>query len=139
MAFVDWSQIKEVDCSKPYKTFLDLKNRDQIFLINFKELSIRNVPVENVSIKENNDYKILNRFEVSFLIPGVDKVIISDGNCYITKVKINYKDEYIATDNRIAEVIIDLLRSRNSYQWDCLHNIFGRTSNKHIDNNIKLC
>ena len=31
MAYVDWSSVKEIDCSKPYKTFIDLKNGDAIF------------------------------------------------------------------------------------------------------------
>ena len=41
MAFVDWSQVKEVDCSKPYKTFLDLSKDDKIYLIDFKDLTIK--------------------------------------------------------------------------------------------------
>ena len=70
MAFVDWSQVKEVDCSKPYKTFLDLKDGDAIFLIDFKNLELKTLYIENISTKENNSYKINNRFKVSFVIPG---------------------------------------------------------------------
>jgi len=138
MAYVDWSQVKEVDCSKPYKTFIDLKDGDAIFLIDFKELELKTLYIENISTKENNAYKINNRFEVSFVIPGVEYVRISDGNKYLDKVHINYKDEYITTDNRIAEVIIDLLRSRNSYQWNCLTSIFGNPTNKYAEKEIRL-
>jgi hypothetical protein len=138
MAYVDWSQVKEVDCSKPYKTFIDLKDGDAIFLIDFKELELKTLYIENISSKENNAYKINNRFEVSFVIPGIEYVCISDGNKYLDKVHINYKDEYITTDNRIAEVIIDLLRSRNSYQWNCLTGIFGNPTNKYAEKEIRL-
>jgi len=138
MAFVDWSQVKEVDCSKPYKTFLDLKDGDAIFLIDFKELELKTLYIENISSKENNAYKINNRFEVSFIIPGIEYVRISDGNKYLDKVHINYKYEYLTTDERIGQTIIDLLRSRNSYQWNCLTGIFGNPTNKYAEKEIRL-
>lgn len=138
MAYVDWSQVKEVDCSKPYKTFLDLKDGDAIFLIDFKELELKTLYIENISTKENNAYKINNRFEVSFVIPGIEYVRISDGNKYLDKVHINYKYEYLTTDERIGQTIIDLLRSRNSYQWNCLTGIFGNPTNKYAEKEIRL-
>lgn len=140
MAFVDWSQVKEVDCSKPYKTFLDLKDGDAIFLIDFKNLELKTLYIENISTKENNAYKVNNRFEVSFVIPGIEYVCISDGNRYLDRVHINYKDEYFTTDERIGEMILSLLRSRNEYQWDCLTGIFGnQLSGKFEPAHIKLC
>ena len=140
MAFVDWSQVKEVDCSKPYKTFLDLKDGDAIFLIDFKNLELKTLYIENISTKENNAYKVNNRFEVSFVIPGIEYVCISDGNRYLDRVHINYKDEYFTTDERIGEMILSLLRSRNEYQWDCLTGIFGnQISGKFEPAHIKLC
>ena len=125
MAFVDWSSVKEIDCSKPYKTFLDLKDDDVVFLIDFKNLELKPLYIENVSTKENNAYKINNRFEVSFVIPSIEYVCISDGNKYLDRVHINYKDEYLTTDERIGETILSLLISRNEYQWGCLTGIFG--------------
>ena len=140
MAFVDWSQVKEVDCSKPYKTFLDLKDGNAIFLIDFKNLELKTLYIENISTKENNAYKVNNRFEVSFVIPGIEYVCISDGNRYLDRVHINYKDEYFTTDERIGEMILSLLRSRNEYQWDCLTGIFGnQLSGKFEPAHIKLC
>ena len=140
MAFVDWSQVKEVDCSKPYKTFLDLKDGDAIFLIDFKNLELKTLYIENISTKENNSYKINNRFEVSFVIPGIEYVRISDANKYLDRVHINYKDEYLTTDERIGEMILSLLRSRNEYQWDCLTSIFGnQLAGKFEPAHIKLC
>jgi len=138
MAFVDWSQIKEIDCSKPYKTFLDLKDGDAIFLIDFKNLELKTLYIENISTKENNAYKVNNRFEVSFVIPSIEYVCISDGNRYLDRVHINYKDEYLTTDERIGQTIIDLLRSRNSYQWNCLTDIFGNPTNKYVEKEIRL-
>ena len=139
MAYVDWSSVKEIDCSKPYKTFIDLKDGDAIFLIDFKNLELKTLYIENVSTKENDTYKINNRFEVSFIIPGVDHICISDGNKYLDKVHINYEDEYLTTDERIGEIIIDLLRSRNSYQWGCLTGIFGGPMSNYAHKDIKLC
>lgn len=127
MGFVDWSSVKEIDCSKPYKTFIDLKEGDAVFLIDFKNLELKTLYIENISTKENNAYKINNRFEVSFVIPGIEYVCISDGNKYLDRVNINYKDEYLTTDERIGETILSLLRSRNKYQRECLNEIFGKS------------
>ena len=127
MGFVDWSSVKELDCSTPYKTFIDLKDGDAVFLIDFKNLELKTLYIENISTKENNAYKINNRFEVSFVIPGIEYVCISDGNKYLDRVNINYKDEYLTTDERIGETILSLLRSRNKYQRECLNEIFGKS------------
>ena len=136
MAFIDWSSVKEVDCSKHYKTFLDLSENDKIFLIDFEKLDIKDFIIKNITIEENNSYKILNRFEVKFEIPGVAYISISDGNRYLDKTYINNKDAYLVTDKRIAEIIIDLLRSRNSYQWKCLTGIFGNPLNKYAEKDV---
>lgn len=140
MAFVDWSSVKEIDYSKPYKTFIDLKDGDAIFLIDFKKLELKTLYIENISTKENNAYKVNNRIEVSFVIPDVNYIRISDGNKYLDRVHINYKDEYLTTDERIGETILSLLRSRNEYQWGCLTGIFGnQLSGKFEPAHIKLC
>ncbi len=139
MAYIDWSSVKEIDCSKPYKTFIDLKDGDAIFLIDFKNLELKTLYIENISTKENSAYKVNNRFEVSFVIPGVDLVCISDGNKYLDRVHINYKDEYLTTDERIGATILSLLRSRNEYQWGCLTGIFGNPMDQYAHRQIKLC
>ena len=139
MAYVDWSSVKEIDCSKPYKTFIDLKDGDAIFLIDFKKLELKTLYIENVSTKENNTYKINNRFEVSFKIPEIDYVRISDGNKYLDRVHINYYDQYLTTDERIGETILSLLRTRNKYQWGCLTEIFGNPMGQYAHKQIKLC
>ena len=140
MAFVDWSSIKEIDCSKPYKTFIDLKDGDAVFLIDFKKLELKTLYVENVSTKENNAYKVNNRIEVSFKVPELDRICISDGNKYLDRIHMNYnKDEYLTTDERIGETILSLLRSRNEYQWKCLTGIFGNPMSNYAGKEIRLC
>lgn len=141
MAYVDWSMVDEVDCSEPYKTFNDLKDNDKIYLIDFKNLTIKELIIKNPVKRENNSYKILNRFEVTFEISGVThtNIIISNGNLYLDRVFINYEESYITTDKRLAESIINLLRLRNTYQWECLTGIFGHPLTEYSAREIKLC
>ena len=128
MAFVDWSEIKDIDYSKPYKTFNDLETNDEIYEINFKELTLIPVNIEIVE-KKKSSYGIhdLNRYEVLFKIIDEQYSItrVNDGNQYLSIAHINYKERFFCTDKRIGEVILDILRHRNSYQWSCFSNIFG--------------
>jgi len=131
MAYVDWSMIKEVDCSIPYKTFNDLEDNDKIYLIDFKNLTIKEFIIKNPIKKENNSYKILNRFKITFEIPEIEHITIDNGNCYLERVFINYEESYITTDKRLALTIIEILKLRNSYQWECLTGIFGQPLNEY--------
>lgn len=128
MAFIDWSEVEDIDYSRPYKTFNDLKTNDEIYEINFKELTLIPVNIEIVE-KKKSSYNIhdLNRQEVLFNIIGeqYDIARVYDGNQYLSSVHINYKERFFCTDKRIGEVILDILRHRNSYQWSCFSNIFG--------------
>jgi len=125
MAFLEH---KPVDCSIPYKKFQELKNSDIIYEINYKTFEITPYNVENIKIskvKEWDDRK--NCYEVEFNIPLLENYRpfkISDGNCYIWH---NYGDHemFFTTDKRIAEIIIDIMKKRNSYQWSEFHAIFG--------------
>jgi hypothetical protein len=73
--------------------------------------------------------------------PDRNEIIsIYDGNQYITRVNINYKDEYITTDDRIAYTVIELLKERNNRQWKMFSNIFGNPiNNRYSPRDIKLC
>ena len=128
MTYVDWSKIKDVDYSIEYKTFNELKDDDTIYEIDFKELTLIPLVIEDYK-KEKRSYGIhdLNRFEVLFKIKDEKYSItrVSNGNQYISKVNINYEERFLTTDKRIGEEIIDLLRARNSYQWSVFSNIFG--------------
>ena len=125
--FVDYTQIPDVDYSRLYKTFNNLETNDEIYEIDFKELKLIPIKVEIVE-KKKSSYGIhdLNRYEVLFNIIDEKNSItrVYDGNQYLSKVNINYKDRFLCTDKRIGEVVIDILRSRNNYQWICFSNIF---------------
>lgn len=116
------------DYSIPYKTFNDLKNGDKIFVIDYKSLEIIEYEISDYENKKSNDYYKVNCIEVSFRIPALENyniMRIYNGNTFIFKTSYNYKDLFICTDKRICEVIIDLLHSRNNYQWSCFSEIFG--------------
>ena len=143
MAFVDWSEIEDIDYSKPYKTFNDLETNDEIYEIDFMELKLIPIKVEIVE-KKKSSYGIhdLNRYEVLFNIIDEKNSItkVSDGNQYLSIAHINYKDRFLCTDKRIGDVIIDILRHRNNYQWACFEEIFGYPfAGRYEPAHIKLC
>ena len=143
MAFVDWSEIEDIDYSTPYKTFNDLETNDEIYEIDLKLLKIIPIKVEIVERKKSS-YGIhdLNRYEVLFNIIGEKYSItrVSNGNQFLSMVSINYKDRFLCTDKRIGDVIIDILRHRNSYQWACFEEIFGHPfAGRYEPAHIKLC
>ena len=143
MAFVDWSEIEDIDYSIPYKTFNDLETNDEIYEIDFMELKLIPIKVEIVE-KKKSSYGIhdLNRYEVLFNIIDEKNSItkVSDGNQYLSIAHINYKDRFLCTDKRIGDVIIDILRHRNNYQWACFEEIFGHPfAGRYEPAHIKLC
>ena len=142
MAYIDWSQIKTVDYSRPYKTFNDLETNDEIYEIDFRNLKIIPIKVEIVEKKKSSygSYD-LNRQEVLFNIINEQYSItrVDDGNQYLSKVHINYHERFLCTDKRIGDVIIDILRNRNSYQWACFEEIFGHPFRGNFESSIKLC
>lgn len=126
MAFVEYNP-REVDYSTPYKTFTNLNDGDTIYIIDFKQLKVEPVIIDKYRKKEVN-YNIHdhNHIEVEFTIKDTYNFMrVSDGNRYVAKVSLNYADTYIVTDERICDVIIDLLRSRNAYQYGVFSSIFG--------------
>ena len=116
------------DCSIPYKTFQELKDSDIIYEINYRVFELKPYNVEGVKLKKVPEYdERKNCYEVEFKIPLLDNYRpfkISDGNCYIWH---NYSDNemFFTTDKRIGEIIIDIMKKRNSYQWSEFHAIFG--------------
>jgi len=141
--FVDYTQIPDVDYSKLYKTFNDLETNDEIYEIDFIELKLIPIKVEIVE-KKRSSYRIhdLNRYEVLFNIIDEKNSItrVNDGNQYLSIANINYKERFFCTDKRIGEVVLDILRHRNSYQWSCFSNIFGNPlAGKFEPAHIKLC
>ena len=133
---------KPYDCSIPYKKFQELKNGDIIYFIDFKCLRLDKYNVENVKVKEVpswDDRK--NCLEVEFIISGFDKDYdqrVSDGNCFIYPFYSNGEGRFFTTDERIGKTILDILRHRNSYQWNSLTSLFGSPLNKYAYKDIKL-
>lgn len=147
MAYVDITQFEDHDYSVHYKTFNDLKADDNVYLIDLNNLEIIKCNIIDCDVKEAT-YGIhdINRFEVKLtMIDPYDSdrkeyVSIYDGNQYITRVNMNYKDEYITTDKRIADIIISLLKTRNNLQWSMFSHIFGNPiGNRYEPRDIKLC
>ena len=116
------------DCSIPYKTFNDLKDSDIIYEIDYKTFDIKPYNIENVKIKKVPEYDDRkNCYEVEFNIPLLENYRpfkVYNGNCYIWH---NYGEHemFWVTDKRIAEIVIDIMKKRNSYQWSVFQGIFG--------------
>ena len=147
MAYVDITQFKDHDYSVPYKTFNDLKADDNVYLIDLNNLEIITCNIIDCDVKEAT-YGIhdINRFEVKLTMidpynsDRKEYFSIYDGNQYITRVSMNYKDEYITTDKRIADIAISLLKTRNDRQWSMFSRIFGNPNNNRYEpRDIKLC
>lgn len=140
MAFVEFH---ERDCSTPYKKFQELKDGDNIYMINYKDLSIDKYMIKDVEVTKVKEYDWRkNCFEVKLKILGFDRDYeqkVIDGNCFIDTFYSNGEGTFFTTDERIAESIIDLIRKRNHYQWNCLTGIFGSPMNKYATKDIKLC
>ena len=153
MAFVDWLNVEEVDHAKPYKTFNDLKDGDNIYIVDFKQMEIRELKISDYKKKDRSDYKSKNLTEVEFKVNesyntknknnsyciGNSYVRISDGNQYFSNAYVDYTEVYYSTDSRIANIILKLLQYRNSYQWNCLTGIFGNPMGQYAHQQIKLC
>ena len=130
------------DCSVPYKKFQELTDNDFIYMIDYKNLSIEKyelIDVKVKKVKEWDDRK--NCFEVKLKIIGFDKdyeQTVYDGNCFIYSFYSNGVGRFFTTDERIAKSIIEIIRQRNHYQWECLTGIFGSPLNKYAERDIKL-
>ena len=130
------------DCSIPYKKFQELTDKDFLFMIDYKSMSIKNFEVSDikvVKVKEWDDRK--NCLEVKLRIIGFDndhEQSVYDGNCFIYSFYSNGEGTFFATDERIAKIVLDILRQKNSYQWSCFTSIFGNPMGRYAVRDIKL-
>lgn len=139
MAYVEF---KQYDCSVPYKKFQELKDGDNIYMINYKDLSVDKYMIKDVEVTKvrEHDWR-KNCYEVMMKIIGYDYEYpksVSNGNCFIDTFYSNGEKTFFTTDERIAESIIDLIKQRNHYQWNCLTGIFGHPMNQYATKDIKL-
>ena len=70
MAYVEF---KEYDCSVPYKKFQELKDGDNIYMINYKDLSVDKYMIKDVEVTKvrEHDWR-KNCYEVMMKIIGYD-------------------------------------------------------------------
>jgi len=127
MAYLEYPD-KDIDYSIPYKTFNELKDQDTIFVIDITNIEYKEYKIDKYSKREVKAFRVLNKFEVEFIIPELDKyenTKIYDGNSYLAQLNYKRNEIFIATDERIANMIKHVIHSRNAYQWSTFSSIFG--------------
>lgn len=122
------------DYSTPYKTFNDLDLDDNIYIIDIKNVSYKKYQIKEYIKEESKSYYKQNCFEIEFKIDvdgKLKKFNVYDGNRFLEKVTLfsntynNDEDTFISTDERICELVIEILKSRMNYQWGEFLRIFG--------------
>lgn len=132
------------DCSVPYNRFQDLKDGDIIYFIDFKSIELKRYIVENINIKEVPEWDDRkNCLEVELVISGFDEdriQRIANGNNYIYEFYLNGNGYFFTTDERIGKSILNIIRSRNAYQFDIFNHIFGKSNSyfEFKDQDIKI-
>ena len=132
------------DFGDHYKLFKDLIDGDTIYCIDFKEMSILTHNVSCIKITDISDYYSKNRLKVEFEITGNplkhhDIITIYDGNTFINEQWDGQEKYFFTTDIRIAQSIIDIIRTRNNYQWNTFTSIFGNPMSGYATKEIRLC
>lgn len=125
-------KIEEKDYSTPYKTFNDLNLDDDIYIIDIKNVSYEKYKIKEYIKEKSKSYHKQNCFEIEFKIEingKLEKINVYDGNRFLEKVTL-YSNAYnintfISTDERICELVIDILRTRMNYQWEEFSRLFG--------------
>ena len=125
----------------PYKLFKDLKDDDYIYLIDFKDLKIVPIQVYSIKVTDISDYWSTDRHKVEFDTSDIKlchEPTIWDGNTFIAEIYDGQKTLFFTTDERIGKSILDIIRQRNSYQWETFTHLFGTQLNRYADKEIKL-
>ena len=122
------------DYSIPYKTFNDLYLDDNIYIIDIKNVSYEKYKIKEYIKEESKSYYKQNCFEIEFKIEvdgKLKKFNVYDGNRFLERVTLfsntynNDEDTFISTDERICELVIEILKNRMDYQWREFSRIFG--------------
>jgi len=121
------------DYSTLYKTFNDLDSNDNIYIIDIKNVSYKKYKIKEYIKEKSKSYDKQNCFEIEFKIEidgNVKKFNVYDGNRFLERVTLlpntyNNEDTFISTDERICELVIEILKSRMNYQWGEFSRIFG--------------
>lgn len=118
---------KERDFSKPYKTFNDLSEGDEIFMYDIEDNEVYDCKVSKIEKEDASSYFDVNRKEVKLV---VDKLgvcsygfTVYDGNTFISMY--HNGECFAITDSRIVEQIKYIIMHRNQYQWSTIMKVFG--------------
>lgn len=127
------------DFSENYKTFLDLKDGDSIFVLDYKNVNIEEHKISKYSKEDKSDYFKKGFYVVQFEIPDLDnrQVKIYNGNQLIEKDG----EIFYSTDKRLCQTIKDIIYKRNNYQWETITNCFGNPMSRYryADKPVVLC
>ena len=130
------------DFGEQYKLFKDLKDNDNIYVIDYETIQTKTYTVNNVKVENKSDYFNENYYIVEFNIPEIDQqyaLKACDGNTYIQHIRVKYDELFFTTDKRIAESICEIMRYRNSYQWNHFTSLFGNPMARYADKPVILC
>lgn len=130
---------EERDCSVPYKTFKDLDNGDAVYVVMVDHINKVKCKIENYSKKDVSDMWNHNCTKVEFKLPEYNtqkEFSIYNGNVFIEEI---YHDNaFMVSDERIADMICTIMRTRNGCQWNQFTNIFGNPMSRYADKPVVL-
>ena len=129
------------DCSIPYKTFNDLKDNDEVFVINPKDLTTKNHIIFGYEKFENKiSISMKNCYTVRFMLRDSEPILheILNGNMFISGIHINYELFYVVTDKRICNTILSMMEFRNKCQWGQIMSAFGNPLERYAEKSIPL-
>ena len=130
---------EEKDCGIPYKTFKDLSNGDTVYIIAVDHITKLKSKVVNYKSEDNSNYWAHNCTKVEFKLPEYNtqkEFSIYNGNVFIEEI---YHDNaFIVSDERIADMICTIMRTRNGCQWKQFTSIFGNPMSRYADKTVVL-
>lgn len=116
----------KIDCSTPYKTFNDLKDEDEVFILDCKRLTIEVYKITDYKRETNDDCNNCGRYRIDLTIVGLGNLTLLNGNILMSSMKVTDTVLFVTTDPRLCRSVLDVLSVRNEYQWESFCNIFGR-------------
>lgn len=130
----------ENDFGKPYKTFNELQDGDEVYIVKAEDISILKGTVKNYKKEDKSDYWSHNYTMVEFELTDFklddNEFTIYDGNSFIYE---EYNDKlFIVSDKRIADTICRVLYMRNCCQWEQFTSIFGNPMSRYVDRPVYL-
>lgn len=127
---------------EPYKLFKDLEDSDYIYLVDYKSLEIKPIQIYSVKVTDVSDYWSKDRFKVTFETSDIQlrhgEISNWDGNSFIMRYYDGDNEYFFTTDKRIGEMMIDIMKFRNAYQWKSFTSLFGNPMSRYADKPVIL-